>query len=74
MNLYFAKAVLPIMIKQQAGKIVNVSSSTAKSGHRNVTPAYGASKAGVDYLTRHLALEMAQHNIYVNGVSPGPNK
>jgi 3-oxoacyl-[acyl-carrier protein] reductase len=52
--------------------IVNVSSSTAKTPHRNASPSYGASKAGVNYLTQHLALEMAQHNIYVNGVCPGP--
>lgn len=71
-NLLFTKAVLPYMIKQKFGKIVNVSSTTAKSGHRNAIPAYGASKAGVDYLTKHLALEMASHNINVNGVSPGP--
>ncbi|WP_208587695.1 SDR family NAD(P)-dependent oxidoreductase [Gracilibacillus suaedae] len=71
-NLYFCKAVLPHMIKEKYGKIVNVSSTTAKSGHKNAIPAYGASKAGVDYLTKHLAMEMAEHNIYVNGVSPGP--
>ncbi|WP_404330296.1 SDR family NAD(P)-dependent oxidoreductase [Mesobacillus maritimus] len=71
-NIYFSKAVLPYMIEQKYGKIVNVSSSTAKSGHKNAAPSYGASKAGVDYLTRHLALEMSKHNIYVNGVSPGP--
>src|SRR5699024_1730109 len=35
-------------------------------------PAYGASKAGVDYLTKHLALEMAPYEINVNSVSPGP--
>lgn len=71
-NLYFSKAILPLMIDKNSGKIVNVSSSTAKSGHKNAAPSYGASKAGVDYLTRHLALEMAKHNINVNGVSPGP--
>lgn len=71
-NLYFSKAVLPHMIEKKSGKIVNVSSTTAKSGHKNAAPSYGASKAGVDYLTRHLALEMASHNINVNGVSPGP--
>lgn len=71
-NLYFSKAVLLYMIEQKYGKIVNVSSSTAKSGHKNAAPSYGASKEGVDYLTRHLALEMSRHNIYVNGVSPGP--
>ncbi|WP_163560781.1 SDR family NAD(P)-dependent oxidoreductase [Halomonas sp. NO4] len=71
-NLYFSKAVLSHMVEKRCGKIVNVSSTTAKSGHKNAAPSYGASKAGVDYLTRHLALEMAKHNINVNGVSPGP--
>ncbi|QNU60852.1 SDR family NAD(P)-dependent oxidoreductase [Vreelandella titanicae] len=71
-NFYFSKAVLSHMVERGCGKIVNVSSSTAKSGHKNAAPSYGASKAGVDYLTRHLALEMARYNINVNGVSPGP--
>lgn len=71
-NLLFTKAVLSYMVEQKSGKIVNVSSTTAKSGHRNAIPAYGASKAGVDYLTKHLALEMAPYDINVNGVSPGP--
>jgi len=71
-TLYCCMAVLPFMIQQKYGKIVNVSSSTAKTPHRNASPSYGASKAGVNYLTQHLALEMAKHNIYVNGVCPGP--
>jgi len=71
-TLYFCRAVLPLMIEQKYGKIVNVSSSTAKTPHRNASPSYGASKAGVNYLTQHLALEMAKHNIYVNAVCPGP--
>lgn len=71
-NFYFSKAVLSHMVKRNCGKVVNVSSTTAKSGHKNAAPSYGASKAGVDYLTKHLALEMARYNINVNGVSPGP--
>jgi 3-oxoacyl-[acyl-carrier protein] reductase len=71
-TLYFCKAVLPYMIEQKYGKIVNVSSTTAKTAHRNAAPSYGASKAGVNYLTMHLALEMASHNIYINAVCPGP--
>ncbi|WP_378955892.1 SDR family NAD(P)-dependent oxidoreductase [Pelosinus sp. sgz500959] len=71
-TLHTCMAVLPYMIEQKYGKIVNVSSSTAKTPHRNASPSYGASKAGVNYLTQHLALEMAKHNIYVNGVCPGP--
>lgn len=71
-TLYFCKAVLPHMIEKNYGKIVNVSSTTAKTAHKNAAPSYGASKAAVNYLTMHLALEMATHNIYVNAVCPGP--
>jgi 3-oxoacyl-[acyl-carrier protein] reductase len=71
-TLYFCKAVLPYMVEQKYGKIVNVSSTTAKTAHRNAAPSYGASKAGVNYLTMHLALEMASNNIYINAVCPGP--
>ncbi|YCA41744.1 SDR family oxidoreductase [Bacillus sp. JZ8] len=71
-TLYFCKAVLPHMIEQNGGKIVNVSSTTAKTAHKNAAPSYGASKAAVNYLTMHLALEMSPYNIYVNAVCPGP--
>ena len=71
-TLYCCMAVLPLMIQQKYGKIVNVSSSTAKTPHRNASPSYGASKAAVNYLTQHLALEMAKYNISVNAVCPGP--
>lgn len=71
-TLHACRAVLPAMIAAGGGKIVNVSSTTAKSAHRNAAPAYGASKAGVEYLTRHLAREMAPHGIHVNAISPGP--
>ncbi|TSB48398.1 SDR family NAD(P)-dependent oxidoreductase [Alkalicoccobacillus porphyridii] len=67
-----SKAVLPAMIKQGAGKIINISSTASKTPHKNAAPSYGASKAGVNYLTMHLAQEMAKHNIHVNAVSPGP--
>ncbi len=71
-TLHFCRAALPPMIAQGAGRIVNVSSTTAKTPHRNAAPAYGASKAAVNYLTMHLAQEMAPHGIRVNGVCPGP--
>lgn len=71
-TLYFCQAVLPLMIEQGAGRIINVSSTTAKTAHKNAAPSYGASKAAVNYLTMHLALEMAGHDILVNAVCPGP--
>ena len=49
-----------------------MSSTTAKTPHKNAAPAYGASKAAVNYLTQHLAREMAPHGIFVNAVCPGP--
>lgn len=67
-----SKAVLPTMISQEGGKIINISSTASKTPHKNAAPSYGASKAGVNYLTMHLAQEMAKHNILVNAVSPGP--
>ena len=71
-TLHFCRAVLPGMVARRSGKIVNVSSTAAKTAHRNAAPAYGASKAAVNYLTMHLAREMAPHNIFVNAVCPGP--
>jgi 3-oxoacyl-[acyl-carrier protein] reductase len=71
-TFYSCTAVLPYMIKQHYGKIINVSSTTSKTPHRNASPSYGASKAGVNYLTQHLALEMAKYKICINAVCPGP--
>ena len=71
-TLHCCMAVLPYMIKQQSGKIVNISSTMAKTPSINAAPSYGSSKAGVNYLTQHLALEMAKHGICVNAICPGP--
>jgi 3-oxoacyl-[acyl-carrier protein] reductase len=71
-TLHFCRAVLPDMIAQKAGRIVNVSSATSRAPHPNAAPAYGASKAAVNYLTMHLAQEMAPHGIRVNAICPGP--
>lgn len=71
-TLHCCQAVLPYMISRQSGRIVNISSTTAKTPHQNAAPAYGAAKAGVNYLTQHLAFEMAKHGIRVNAVCPGP--
>jgi len=71
-TLYTCKKVFPIMKKQKSGKIINISSRAAKYANPNASPSYGASKAGVIYLTRHLAMELGPFGINVNAVCPGP--
>jgi NAD(P)-dependent dehydrogenase (short-subunit alcohol dehydrogenase family) len=64
------QAVGRIMIKQRSGKIINVSSIRGRYGTAIGGVAYGPSKGAVDALTRTLALEWAQYNIYVNAIAP----
>ncbi len=64
------RAVLPGMISQGSGSIVNVSSVLGQSAMKR-TAAYGASKAGLDQMTRVLAVEYADRGIRVNAVAPG---
>ena len=66
-----AKAVLPHMVKQDYGRIVNVSSRTAVEKSRRVkSGAYAISKAGVIVLTETLADEVKNYDINVNCVMP----
>jgi NAD(P)-dependent dehydrogenase (short-subunit alcohol dehydrogenase family) len=64
------KAVVPHMMEQRAGKIVNFYSSGAKYGSPNST-AYAATKYGVWGFTLSLAVELAPYGINANCVSPG---
>jgi len=66
-----SRAVLSVMKRQRAGRIVNVSSVVARGGAVRVTSHYAAAKAGVVGFTRHLALEVGPDGITVNAVAPG---
>lgn len=67
-----SQAVLPLMIQQRHGKIINVASVAAKRISFNGSAAYTASKAGLLGLTRHLAYEVAGYGINVNAICAGP--
>lgn len=68
---YCIKKISPYMIKQNKGKIVNLSSQSGKKALPNRSP-YCASKMGVIGLTRCVAYELGEYNITVNAVCPGP--
>ncbi len=63
------RAVLPHMIAQNYGRIVNIASIAGKEGNPNAS-AYSASKAGVIGFTKSLAKETAKYNITANSVTP----
>lgn len=64
------QAVLPIMIKQKAGSIINVSSMIGRGAYANFI-AYATSKWGLEGFTQTLAAEARSSNIRVNSVEPG---
>lgn len=65
------KAVLPLMLRQGGGAIVNISSIGSLGIARVPLIAYGMSKAALNYLTRAIALEYAGQGIRVNAILPG---
>jgi 3-oxoacyl-[acyl-carrier protein] reductase len=69
-TLYACHTILPDMIRQRRGKIINFSGGGATSPLPRFS-AYGASKAGVVRLTETIAEEMKEFNIQVNAIAPG---
>jgi len=67
------RALAPVMVAQNYGRIVNIASIAGKEGNPNA-PAYSASKAGVIALTKSLGKELAPYDISVNCITPAAAK
>ncbi len=72
-TFYCCKSVVPYMIKNKYGRIVNIASVSGKDGNANAS-AYSSSKAGVLALTKSLGKELAKFNIAVNAITPAGAK
>ena len=69
-NFYWCKAVVPHMIRQKGGRILNVTSIAGKMGDITAAPVYGTSKGAINALTKSLARQLAEYGITVNAVAP----
>ena len=67
---FCSREVFAIMKKNGGGRIINIGSVSGLYGGPT-TPHYGASKAGLHSVTQNLARYGAEHNIFVNSISPG---
>jgi NAD(P)-dependent dehydrogenase (short-subunit alcohol dehydrogenase family) len=65
------KHAAPIMMKQRSGSIINNGSVAAHRAGFSTSMVYGAAKAAVNHLSRCAAMELGEHNVRVNSVSPG---
>ena len=70
---YCSKSIVPHMIENNYGRIVNIASIAGKEGNPNA-PAYSSAKAAVIALTKSLGKELSQYNISVNCVTPSAAK
>jgi len=69
-SVYCIDAVLPYMLRQSGGRIINIASTAGQRGEAGYSP-YAASKGAIISLTKSLATELADKNILVNCVAPG---
>ncbi len=69
-TFYLTKLFLKYMIKNRYGRIINISSVVGSSGNLGQAN-YSASKAGIEGMSKSIALEVASRNITINCVAPG---
>ncbi len=69
-SLIISRRVVPNMIRNGAGKIINICSMMSEQG-RNSVSAYASAKGGLKMLTKNMCCEWAKYNIQVNGIGPG---
>jgi 2-hydroxycyclohexanecarboxyl-CoA dehydrogenase len=69
--LHGCKAVLPVMVEQGHGSLVNVASDAGRVGSSGEA-VYSAAKGGIIAFTKAVAREMARHRINANCICPGP--
>ncbi|MHB8831944.1 MAG: SDR family NAD(P)-dependent oxidoreductase [Desulfobacteria bacterium] len=65
------KAVLPLMIERNSGKVISISSDAGRVGSTGEA-VYSGTKAGIIGFSKTIAREVARHNIHINCVCPGP--
>ncbi len=66
----FTHAVVPVMKRQRAGKIVNISSIAGRGKSPTSSSAYATAKGGIIALTKKLSLELGPYGINVNAIAP----
>jgi 3-oxoacyl-[acyl-carrier protein] reductase len=67
-----SQAVIPTMMQRRSGRIIFISSVSARMGEHGLSVAYNAAKAGLLGLTVGLATNLEPHGILVNAIAPGP--
>ena len=72
-TFYCCKTIVPYMLKQKYGRIVNIASVSGKDGNANAS-AYSSAKAAIIGLTKSLGKELADKDIAVNAVTPATAK
>lgn len=73
-TLNYCKAVIPHMMDQKSGRIINITSAAVKGIQPGGPYLYPACKAAIATVSRNLAVELARYGILVNCVAPGPIK